>query len=208
MNRALWKRAFLESRMMLIASSALLFFFHFSGELGRGTMEMVLAQPVRRISVLFVQAAVTTLGAVLLGVFAWFGTCAGLATVTLPGGAEVARSLYLPAAWNLTALAFFLAGVTTLLSSCDRYRWRPIGLAAGFYVVSLIMKLTARMAPDWEWLMYGSFLRFFEPLLFINRPDDGFWLGVEYNGPFMALGLAAYVIAAVIFCHRDIPAPI
>src|SRR5688500_9749079 len=154
MNRALWKRAFLESRMMLVASSALLFFFHWlfvwlsskvdlgaigmflgalpeewqrvspvpvadiatpagriglayldpvsivtatawgiargsdsvSGELGRGTMEMVLAQPVRRLSVLFVQAAVTTLGAVLLGVFAWFGTCAGLATVTLPGG--------------------------------------------------------------------------------------------------------------------------
>jgi ABC-2 type transport system permease protein len=276
MNRALWRRAFLESRMMLLASTALLFGFHWlfvwlsskidlgamgmflgalpkewqrvspvpvadlatpagriglayvdpvalvtvtawgiargsdavSGELGRGTLEMVVAQPVRRISVLSVQAGVATLGAILLGVASWLGTCAGLATVTLPGDVQVARLLYVPAAWNLTSLSFFLAGFTTLLSSCDRYRWRSIGLAAGFYVVSLIMKLVARMAPEFEWLLYGSFLGFFEPLLFINHADDGFWLSLEYNGGLMGLGLLCYASAAAIFCHRDLPAPI
>jgi ABC-2 type transport system permease protein len=276
MNHALWRRAFLESRMMLAASTVLLFGFHWlfvwlsskidlgamgmflgalpeewqrvspvpvadlatpagriglayvdpvalvtvtawgiargsdavSGELARGTLEMIVAQPVRRLTILAVQAGVTILGAMLLGLASWLGTCAGLATVTLPGDAVVARLLYLPAAWNLTSLSLFLAGFTMLLSSCDRYRWRSIGLAAGFYVVSVIMKLVARMAPEHDWLMYGSFLSFFEPLLFVNRADSGWQLALEYNGGLMGLGLLCYIVAAIIFCHRDLPAPI
>jgi ABC-2 type transport system permease protein len=179
-----------------------------SGELGRGTLEMVLAQPVRRITVLWVQAATTTLGALTLGLTAWLGTCAGLATVTLPHNADPAESLYIPAAMNLACLSFFLAGITTLASSWDRYRWRTIGLAAGFYVVSLIVKLVARMAPDWDWMIYATFLGLFEPLIFINKPSEAWWLALQYNGLLVGLGLAAYGVAAAIFCHRDLPAPI
>src|SRR5688572_31600626 len=106
-----------------------------SGQLGRGTMEMLLAQPVRRVSVLAVQGIVTALGAVLLGLQSWLGTCMGLRTVSMPGDVVISPSLYVPAAANLAALAFFMAGFTTMLSSFDRYRWRTIGLSAGFYVV-------------------------------------------------------------------------
>ena len=276
MNRALWRRALIESRPMLLSCCGLMLLFHWlfvwlsskidlgaieiflgmlptefqrvspipvadiatpagriglayidpvavftatawgiargsdavSGELGRGTLEMVLAQPVRRVSVLVVQAAATSLGAVLIGLFSWLGTCLGLATVDLPGDVAVPETLFLPAAINLAALAFFLGGVTTMASSWDRYRWRTIGLAAGLYVVSLIIKLIARMAPGWDWLIYLSFLGAFEPLVFINRPNEAWRLTLEYNGVLVGLGLAAYGIAAVIFARRDLPAPL
>ena len=70
-----------------------------AGELGRGTMEMLLAQPVRRIAVLCTQIAVMIVGAAVLATAAWLGTCTGLATVDV--GAEVSPTLFLPAAGNL-----------------------------------------------------------------------------------------------------------
>jgi ABC-2 type transport system permease protein len=177
-----------------------------SGPLGRGTLEMLLAQPVRRITVLFVQATVTTLGAVLIGLYSWTGTAVGLETVELR--TEISPLRYVPAAANLAALAFFMAGITTMLSAFDRYRWRTIGIASGFYVVSLIFKLVARMANGWEQLIYASFLGAFEPLLFINDTENGWRLALEYNGVLVVLGVAAYLVAAIVFCKRDLPAPI
>ena len=44
-----------------------------SGELNRGTMEMVLAQPVTRMGVLWTQALVTLGGAAVLAAVAWTG---------------------------------------------------------------------------------------------------------------------------------------
>jgi ABC-2 type transport system permease protein len=51
-----------------------------SGELNRGTMEMLLAQPVSRLQVLFTQSAVNILGIVLLATSAWLGTFTGIQT--------------------------------------------------------------------------------------------------------------------------------
>lgn len=179
-----------------------------SGQIGRGTMEMLLAQPLRRISVLTAHGTITGLGALLLGVCSWLGTWMGLMTVRLPGDAVISPLVYLPAAANLGGLAFFMAGFTTMLSAGDRYRWRTIGLSAGFYVISVILKLIARMAPGWERLIYASFLGAFEPLLFVNRPEDGWRVAAEYMGVLLGLGLAGYAAAAFIFCRRDLPSPI
>lgn len=177
-----------------------------SGPLGRGTMEMLLAQPVRRITVLLVHAAVTTFGAAMIGLYAWTGTAVGLETVNLK--ASISPLLYIPPAANLAALAFFMASITTMLSSFDRYRWRTIGISAGFYVISLIFKLVARMASGWERLIYASFLGAFEPLLFINGTDQPWRMALQYNGVLVGLGSLAYIVAAIVFCKRDLPAPI
>lgn len=53
-----------------------------SGELGRGTMEMLLAQPVSRLQVLMHQAAVTVGGVVLLAAITWVGTFVGIQTLS------------------------------------------------------------------------------------------------------------------------------
>ncbi len=54
-----------------------------SGELGRGTMEMLLAQPVSRIQVLWSQALVTVGGVAVLAGASWLGIYTGIMTTSV-----------------------------------------------------------------------------------------------------------------------------
>src|SRR5262249_42068017 len=55
-----------------------------SGQLDRGTMEMLVAQPIRRITLFVAHNVVTCAGALVLAAAGWAGTCIGLRLVTLP----------------------------------------------------------------------------------------------------------------------------
>jgi ABC-2 type transport system permease protein len=189
-----------------------------SGELNRGTMEMVLAQPVTRASVLAIQAIVTIAGAALIALAAWLGTCTGLATVSL----ETALSprTFVAPAINLFALGVFLAGITSMVSAATNYRARTIGIVGGFYAVSMVIKIVSRMAPGWEWLAYTSFFTPFEPQLLVGDTTRAWSMWVEgggdawalgglgYDSVLVGLGLTSYLVAGAVFSHRDLPAPL
>jgi ABC-2 type transport system permease protein len=176
-----------------------------SGEIGRGTMELLLAQPVRRLTVLTTQATVTVGGAAVLAASCWLGTCTGLALMDIQG---TSPSVFVPGALNLFALTFFLAGMSTMFSSWESYRTRTIGLAGAVLMISLIIKIVARTAPNLGWLMYFTFLGAYEPQVMIVRPHEAWALSLRYDGVLLAFGLAGYIAAAVIFCRRDLPAPL
>src|SRR5436309_12969308 len=72
-----------------------------SGQLDRGTMEMVLAQPIRRITLFVVHNAVTCAGAAALAAAGWLGTFVGLRLVTLPE--QVPARDFLPGPLNVLA---------------------------------------------------------------------------------------------------------
>ena len=116
--------------------------------------------------------------------------------------------MFWPAAANLFALAVFLAGVSTLASSLDQYRWRVIGLVIALYMVSFAIKITGEVLPDWNWLAYTSFLASFEPVKLVADPSTAGPLSVRYDCTLIGLALAAYTLAALVFCRRDLPAPI
>lgn len=177
-----------------------------SGEIGRGTMELLLAQPVRRSSILAVQAVVTTAGAALLALAAWLGTCQGLWAVGLLDRVEPRH--FIPAALNLFSLTFFLAALATLASSWESQRWRTIGLMGAIYIVELVIKVIARLAPKLTWLMYATFFGAFEPQILVTHPERAWNTSLRYDGTLIGLGLLAYVLAGIIFCRRDIPAPL
>jgi ABC-2 type transport system permease protein len=177
-----------------------------AGEIGRGTMEMLLAQPVSRLAVLGVQATVTTAGAALLAVAGWLGTAQGLAVCKLSD--EVAAADFIPAAINLFALTFFLAAASSLVSACDSYRWRAIGVMGGFYIIELVIKVVGRLAPKFDWLMYGTFLGAFEPQVMVVSPERVWSMSLRYDGVLIGLALACYLLAAIVFCRRDLPAPL
>ena len=101
-----------------------------SGEIGRGTMEVLLAQPVRRIEVMLSSALMNILGAATLAILAWLGTYVGLLMFDLDE--PVSAVILLPAAVNLFGLGVFLGGIATMLSSFDRYRTRTIGIVVTF----------------------------------------------------------------------------
>ena len=177
-----------------------------AGEIGRGTMEMLLAQPVSRLSVLAIHAVVTTLGAAVLAAAAWLGTAQGVVACKLADEAPLAA--FVPAAANLFALTFFLCAVCSMISACESYRWRAIGIMGGFYMVELVIKVVGRLAPNFEWLIYCTFLGAFEPQVLAVSPERALALSLSYDGTLIGLGLAAYIVAAVVFCRRDLPAPL
>jgi len=175
-----------------------------SGEISRGTMDLILTLPVRRVSVLLVPAVVATLGAAIMALALWFGTWLGLLSFHLTEKAPLAR--FLPGAVNLFAMTFCLTGVTAFISSWNRDRWRTVSLAAGFFLVSFIIKILARLWEAGAWLEYLSFLSAFEPQRLILPQPGAEALGLWYNGVLLGLGVVAYGLGAVVLAYRDIPA--
>jgi beta-exotoxin I transport system permease protein len=184
-----------------------------SGELGRGTMEMLLAQPVSRLQVLYTQALVT-LGCllVLCGVTV-VGTAAGIYTthvkedvppptlkipglhvgiplslrkpekIQVPMSDKTKPTDFVPGAFNLFCLSIAVAGFSTFVSSLDRYRWRTIGIVVAAYVVSIILKLLGQTIAEVAWLQKLSLFTAYEPQKFVS---------IAVHDPAHAWSLALY----------------
>jgi ABC-2 type transport system permease protein len=189
-----------------------------SGELGRGTMEMLLAQPITRTAVYTSQAAVTVLGGALLALATWCGTAMGLATVPLDN--EIPASVFVPASMNLFTLTFCLSGIAALASSWGNQRGRTIGLLGGVYALATVFAVVGRMGDGWQVLRYFSFLSAYEPQAIVARPAEAWQLLTYENGALagiglggrqlvlVAVGLVCYAAGGVIFNRREIPAPL
>jgi ABC-2 type transport system permease protein len=169
-----------------------------SGELSRGTLEMLLAQPVSRLQVLVSQSLITVAGLGLLCFLTWGGTAAGIYTtrvqedlpppsIGIPGiGIRIPLSFRKPekvlvpmrektrpgyfvaGAFNLFCLGIALAGFSAFVSACDRYRWRTIGVVVSVYVVSLVLKLLGQAIREVAWLQRLSLFTAYEPQKFVS----------------------------------------
>lgn len=173
-----------------------------SGELGRGTMEMVLSQPVSRLQVLLANWAVTLVGIVILALALWLGIYLGVMTNTVneeimptfqvpiigwefpvpfaessiktsPMSDKVDVGVFLPGVLNFLCLGIFLSGLTSMLSAFDRYRWRTIGLVSVIYVVSALIKIAGMASPKAAWLLWLSFFSAYEPEAFVALNMEG-----------------------------------
>lgn len=184
-----------------------------SGELGRGSMELLLAQPVSRLQVLYTQAVVTVGSLLLLSAITLAGTTVGIRTTTvtedappptlrIPGiGFEIPLSFgkpekikvpmrdkvnpanIVPGAVNLFCLGCALAGFSTLVSAFDRYRWRTIGIVVTLYVIHLVLKILGLFIDDVWWMQWLSLFTAYEPQKFI---------GIAVNEPAKTWALAMY----------------
>lgn len=163
-----------------------------SGELSRGTMEMLLAQPVSRSRIYWTHAGYTILGLFLLILLTWAGMSFGIWTTsveettypefrvpiidyripltflkpqvkTVAMITEVNPVMFLPGIVNLLLVGFFLAGFSAWCSSWDRYRWRTLGIVAAFYFVSAMLKILGMASETWAWVIRLSFFGLYEP---------------------------------------------
>ena len=223
-----------------------------SGEIGRGTMEMLLAQPISRARYIVTHSSVTLLGVLILASAVHAGTWAGVETTYLKRQSPV-RSWKVPflgeirtkptepqkipisrfvkiesfntATVNYACLGFFLTGVTTAVSSIDRFRWRTIGIVVGFYVIETVIELTGIAVEGMRWLLYLTFFSAYEPVAFVteaNQHSNSAWqfLASETHGflpdlgpmgchtVLVVLGGIGFLVASVVFCRRDLPAPL
>jgi len=173
-----------------------------SGEIARGTMDLLLSLPVRRVWVMVIPAVVAAGGAVVLAASVLCGTAIGLATVQFSDQASTWQ--FLPGAINLFTMTFCLTGITTLVSSWNRDRWRTIAISAGFFVFSFILEMIGRVWRHGAWLTYCTFLSAFQPQRLILEGGAG-CRAVWCNGTLLALGVVSYIAGGIVLARRDIP---
>ena len=180
------------------------------GRVGAGTMEMLLAQPVRRATVVASHSVVTLLGAALIGFASWLGLAAGLAVSEFDP--RPTMSALTPGTVNYFGLGVFLLGAATLASALARTRSQAVAAVMGFYVVELAVMIVARLSPSAKWLEWFTILSAYEPTRLVLGIDSDaathwpqFW---HYNAWLFGLGALLWLAATAIFCRRDVPAPL
>ena len=164
-----------------------------SGELGRGTLEMVLAQPIRRTTLLWSHAVVSLVGLALLALLVWAGIAIGVYFTTvqesipqptlqlpilnldIPLSTEPPAKQIVPLsdrvnAWvfsastfHLFAFGYFLLGLSSMCSAVDRYRWRTVGTVVGFYVIQVVMIGLGKATEKLAWLRSLTFISCYKP---------------------------------------------
>jgi len=164
-----------------------------SGELNRGTLEMILAQPIRRGTLLASHATVSIVGLALLCLLVWAGIAVGIQATTvnetvnppsfripwlevdvpltvdnpvteeIPLRQRVIASTYAAPTFHLFAFGFFLLGLSSMFSALDRYRWRTVGAVVGIYVLQLVMFGLGKAAESLDWLLSLTFFSCYKP---------------------------------------------
>jgi ABC-2 type transport system permease protein len=177
-----------------------------SGQVERGTMEMLLAQPVTRRAVFTTQAVATTMGAALLCSVLLASVWSAVSFGPWAGKVEPAR--FVPAVLNVFGLMVCMAGITAAVSAADSYRWRTIGILCGFYVFSILAKLVGRMSGMFAWVGYLSVFNAYEPQRLVGGTADAWRLLMLYDGVLLGVGVLGFVIGGIIFSRRDLPAPL
>jgi ABC-2 type transport system permease protein len=174
------------------------------GEIGRGTMDLLVTLPIWRPTLIVIPAVAAAFGAVLLAASIILGIAIGLMTLGITK--EISLAHFIPGAINLFSMIFCLTGITALLSSIIHDRWRTITIAVGFYLYSLIIETICRVWPGGAWLHYCNFLCTFKPQELIVLWGDSLRTQVIYNAVLLGIGLLCYAAGAAIFSRRDIPA--
>jgi len=164
-----------------------------SGELSRGTLEMLLAQPVSRARLMLSHATVSVVGLALLCLLLWAGIGVGIEASTVketvpppsfripligidvplsgadpvveivPMTQRVDAATFAASVFHLFAFGFFLLALSSFFSSLDRYRWRTIGAVMTVYIVELVIFGLGKAAPSLEWLQKLSFFTCYKP---------------------------------------------
>jgi ABC-2 type transport system permease protein len=173
-----------------------------SGEVGRGTLDLLASLPVYRSALLVPPAIIAAVGSAMLALSVLLGIGLGLATIPTP---DVSLCLFLPGVLNLFSMMFCLTGITTFISTWTRDRWRTVFIAVGIFLVSYILEMVARAWEKGAWLQYLTFMSQYHPQEFIFLPEKSGWPMLRANGILLGIGLLAYLLAATNFWRKDIP---
>jgi ABC-2 type transport system permease protein len=154
---------------------------------------MLLAQPIRRSTLLLSHATVSIIGLALLCMLVWAGIGIGIQVTdvheSLPppgfrvpwlsfdiplGTAEATKQViplrdrvpvetFAASTFHLFAFGFFLLALSTLFSCLDRYRWRTVGAVVSVYVIQAVMFGLGKAAESLSWLLSLTFFSCYKP---------------------------------------------
>jgi ABC-2 type transport system permease protein len=184
-----------------------------AGEIDRGTMELLLAQPIRRAHVVLGHLLVDLITIPVLCLSMWAGTWLGVAMVGFIGNPKETLAVdplaFAPGLVNVALLIFAISGLTMWASSAGRFRWRVLGVAVVVALVQFLVNLIGQLWEPAAPLRPFTVFYYYQPQPIILEADwyqqGDVWLRM---GVLAALGTTGYGMALWTFCRRDLPAPL
>jgi ABC-2 type transport system permease protein len=174
-----------------------------AGDVERGTMDLLLAQPVSRIRVMLTHLMVISIGLVLISLTMWLGTYLGVLTFVDP---EQRFTLwpFWRAAGSIFWIGWCVAGYSFFFSSLDRYRWRAVASAVALTFTQELLNVIGSFWEEAEWIRRLSISGNCELQRFLHDPS----IMYEQWATLAVAGLVGHLAACWIFCHRDLPAAV
>jgi len=184
-----------------------------AGEIDRGTMELLLAQPISRSRIIFSHFMVDMATIPVLCLSMWLGTWTGTCLVGLKNHpSPILRAEpwpFIPALLNVAVLIFATSGSTLFLSAAGRFRSRVLGLAVLLALVQFLINVIGQLWGPLEHFRPLTFYFYYQPQPIIVDPawyeKPVIWGRVAI---LLAVGSVGYLLAWWTFCKRDLPAPL
>jgi ABC-2 type transport system permease protein len=204
-----------------------------AGEIDRGTMELLLAQPLARFRVILAHFIVDVVTIPLLSLSIWAGQWIAIPLLDVrevpargqKAGVPIDPAVFGPAIWNVAALVFAISGYTMWLSSRGRFRGRVLGVAILItllqYLINVIGQLWDVLAP----LRPFTVFYYYQPQQIILNHKwsvevNKLWSGADWGAAnevlfsvnvllvLFLVGFVGYALAFWKFSQRDLPAPL
>ena len=202
-----------------------------AGEIDRGTMELLLAQPLARYRLILAHFIVDVVTIPLLALSIWAGQWIAIPLLQVhevPArgaavGAAIDPAVFGPALWNVAALVFAISGYTMWLSSRGRFRGRVLAVAILAtllqYLINVIGQLWDVLAPFRPFTVFY----YYQPQQIILNHKwsvdvNRLWgheaaanevlFSVNALLVLFLVGFIGYALALWKFARRDLPAPL
>ncbi|HEY1859516.1 MAG TPA: ABC transporter permease subunit [Gemmataceae bacterium] len=173
-----------------------------AGEIDKGTMELLMAQPIARYRVVLAHLCVDLLTIPLLCLSLWFGSWLGAQLVgpfevdlnrfkdlSLPVEAPPAEDMQVhvaafgPGLWNIGALIFAVCGYTMWLSAAGRFHWRVMGLSVLITLLQFLVNLLGQLWDVMEPLRPFTIFYYFQPQKIILQQQHAWTVDLRmWNG--------------------------
>jgi ABC-2 type transport system permease protein len=179
-----------------------------AGELERGTMELLVAQPIARWRIVTTQLFVDLATIPALALCMFLGTLLGAYLVPL-------NNPHLYDYWKAVVLAaslgFALTGLTIAISSLGRSRWRVLTWAIALALVMSLLNILAQLWDALEPYRPLSIFYYYQPQYTILKNQWSVPVGgvqIPMLVVLLGVGCAGYAFAIWRFTKRDLPAPL
>jgi ABC-2 type transport system permease protein len=193
-----------------------------AGEIDRGTMELLLAQPITRRQIVLTHVLVDLVAIPCLGLSLLLGLWLGTLAVGLQEDHTFPWLQFAGAALNGMALMFAISGYTLALSAMGRFRWRVMSVALGISLVQFLVNLFGQLWSVLTPLRPLTVFYYYQPQPIIVTNNWRIAIGQEWPlfsthdtvltvwvvPVLLAVGLAGYALALRLFTCRDLPAPL
>jgi ABC-2 type transport system permease protein len=185
-----------------------------AGEIDRGTMELLLAQPMARWRVVLAHFLVDCVTIPALCLSMWLGVLystwrLGRVEEAVVATQQIDPWAFLPALLAVAALLFAVSGYSIWLSSCGRFRWRVMGAAVIVTLVQFLVNVIAQLWSPLRAVSPFTVFQYYQPQQIILDPH---WFAAITNwrnlGVLSGVGATGYLLALWTFCRRDLPAPL